>query len=270
GDAGPLVGDDRFKLLSFTGSQTVGWALKAKAGKKKVALELGGNAACVVDESADVDDAAERIVVGGYGYSGQSCISVQRVLVHESRYDELREAMVGRVSELAHGDTRDAETVVGPLIDEAAAARVEAWIEEARAGGASVLCGGTREATAGGARSLVRGAVLAGVAPDARLACDEVFGPVTVLERFGSFDEALERVNDSDFGLQAGVFTRDIGRSHAAWDRLRVGAVLINEIPSWRVDPMPYGGVKDSGLGREGPRYAIEEMTERRMMVVRG
>lgn len=255
--------DERLRLLSFTGSPEVGWALKAKAGKKKVVLELGGNAAVVVAEDWDLTDAVDRVVIGAYYQSGQSCISVQRVLVHRSRYEAFREALVTRVRALVHGDPQDEATFVGPLISEAEAERVERWIGSAVAVGARLLCGGRREGP------LVRAAVLEGVPPDEPLHAREIFGPVALLEPYDDFDEALARVNRSAFGLQAGVLTRDLYRAERAFEELEVGGVIIGDVPSFRVDHMPYGGVKDSGLGREGIRFAMQDMTEIRMLVVR-
>ncbi|MEX0886895.1 MAG: aldehyde dehydrogenase family protein [Phycisphaeraceae bacterium] len=263
-DASALVEDDRIALLSFTGSDRVGWQLKREAGRKRVLLELGGNAAVIVEPDADVADGVERIALGGFYQSGQSCISVQRVYVHEAVYDAFRDRLVAHVRDAwPMGAPMDEATRIGPMIDEAAAERVEQWIGEAQAAGGRVLCGGGRDGV------MHEATIIENVPADARLMTEEAFGPVVVLARYSDFDDALRRVNASRFGLQAGVFTRDLAKAHRAWDRLDVGAVLINEIPSWRVDHMPYGGVKDSGLGREGPRYAIEHMTELRLMVVR-
>jgi acyl-CoA reductase-like NAD-dependent aldehyde dehydrogenase len=255
--------DERLKLLSFTGSPAVGWALKAKAGKKKVVLELGGNAAVVVDADTDLSDALERIVIGAFYQSGQSCISVQRILVHETLYKPFRERFVARVQELKCGDPLDEDTFIGPMISEAEAVRLEQWIRAAISSGARLLCGGQREG------AMMRPSVLENVARDQPLSCQEAFGPVAILSSFSDFDSALDQVNDSAFGLQAGLFTRDLYKAQRAWDRLEVGGVLIGDAPSWRVDNMPYGGVKDSGLGREGIRWAIEDMTEVRLMVIR-
>jgi len=255
--------DPRLKLLSFTGSPGVGWALKAKAGKKKVVLELGGNAACIVDHDADLADAVGRVVVGAFYQSGQSCIGVQRILVHEDIYDDFKGRLVAATEGLKTGDPREVDTFVGPMITEREAQRIETWIKEAVDGGARVLCGGGREG------SLVPATLLENVPRDASVYCKEVFGPVALLTPFRDFDAALAEVNDSDFGLQAGIFTRDIHKAHRAWDELDVGGVVIGDVPSWRVDHMPYGGVKDSGLGREGLRYAMDDMTEIRLMVVR-
>lgn len=257
-----MVTDDRFKVVSFTGSAPVGWMLKAKSGKKRVLLELGGNAGVIVEPDADVDTAAARCAAGGYAYSGQTCISVQRVFVHASVYDRFVGQFVGRVKALKAGDPADEATVIGPLIDEAAAKRVEQWIQEAAAQGARVLTGGTRRGT------VVEATVLADVTPAMKVSCREVFGPVVTLSRYTDFPAALASLNESDYGLQAGVFTRDIDRIFRAYRELEVGAVLANEIPTFRAEHMPYGGVKDSGLGREGLRYAIEEMTELKLLVL--
>jgi acyl-CoA reductase-like NAD-dependent aldehyde dehydrogenase len=255
--------DPRLKLLSFTGSPEVGWDLKAKAGKKKVVLELGGNAAVVVDADADVADAVQRIVFGAFYQSGQSCIGVQRILVHESIYEALRTALVAATRALKTGDPADERTFVGPLITVGDAERLEAWIASAVARGARLLCGGSRRG------ALLDPALLEDVPLDEPLCAREAFGPVAVLARFSNFDAALAAVNDSAYGLQAGVFTRDLYKALRAWDRLDVGGVLIGDVPSWRVDHMPYGGVKDSGLGREGVRFAMQDMTEIRLLAIR-
>jgi acyl-CoA reductase-like NAD-dependent aldehyde dehydrogenase len=261
--ADAFVEDPRLKLLSFTGSPEVGWALKARAGKKKVVLELGGNAACIVDETADLDDAVSRLVVGAFYQSGQSCISVQRILIHESVYERVRDQLVDKTEALITGDPHHEETFVGPMISEGEAARLQGWLDEAVRNGARLLCGGQRRGT------LFSPTLVENVGARERLRNDEAFGPIALLSSFQTFDEALSEVNDSRFGLQAGLFTRDIYRAHRAWDELEVGAVLVGEVPSWRVDSMPYGGVKDSGLGREGIRWAMEDMTEMRLMVLR-
>ncbi|MEQ8861566.1 MAG: aldehyde dehydrogenase family protein [Pseudomonadales bacterium] len=255
--------DDRLKLLSFTGSPAVGWDLKARAGKKPVVLELGGNAACVVDADADLSDAIDRIVFGAFYQSGQSCISVQRILVHESLYEEFRERFIAKVTALPMGDPREETTFIGPMIDEREAIRLESWINEALEAGASLLCGGKRDG------AMLEATVLENVPRQCSAYGQEAFGPLAIVEPFSDFDEALTRVNDSDFGLQAGIFTRDLYKAQKAWDTLHVGGVIIGDVPSWRVDNMPYGGVKDSGLGREGVRYAIEDLTELRLLVIR-
>ncbi len=255
--------DERLKLLSFTGSPDVGWALKAKAGKKPVVLELGGNAACVVDEDADIEDAIERVIVGAYYQSGQSCISVQRLLVHRNIYDEFKTRYVEKVKGLVSGDPSNEDTFIGPMISEGEAERLHSWIEEAKDKGAAVLCGGTRNG------AMLDATVMENVPKDCDASAEEAFGPLSILVPFDDFDEALKEVNNSRYGLQAGVFTRDIYKAHQAWNELEVGGVVIGDVPSWRVDNMPYGGVKDSGLGREGIRYAIEDMSETRLMVIR-
>jgi acyl-CoA reductase-like NAD-dependent aldehyde dehydrogenase len=263
-DAGLLVEDERIKLLSFTGG-LVGWDLKARAGKKKVTLELGGNAACIVDAEpgADLDHVVERLLFGAYYQSGQSCISVQRIYAHAEVYDKLRRKLKTAVAKLRMGDPKDEKTVIGPLVDEAAAQRVESWIKAARKGGAKLLAGGERNG------NMLPASLLEQVPRDSDLYRKEAFGPVATLEPFDDFDEAIARVNDSDFGLQAGVFTGSLAHALRAWDRLEVGGVIVGDVPSFRVDNMPYGGVKDSGLGREGVRYAIEDMTEQRLLVIR-
>lgn len=262
-DSLALIEDDRIKLLSFTGSVKVGWELKARAGKKKVILELGGDAGCIVDESADVEHAVKRIVFGGFYQAGQSCISVQRVLIHASLYEDVVERLMAAVHKLKGGDPMDEKTFLAPMIEPAAAQRVEHWVDEAIKAGAHLLCGGTLDGEVHYAPTL-----LADVPDGCTITKEEVFGPVVLVESFDDFDGALARINSSRFGLQAGIFTNDFGHVRRAWDELAVGAVIVNDIPSYRVDAMPYGGVKDSGLGREGVRYAIEDMTERRMLVL--
>ena len=262
-DAEAFTTDERLRLLSFTGSRQVGWMLKEQAGKKKVTLELGGNAACIVDADADVDDAVDRIIVGGYYQSGQSCISVQRLLIHEAVYDELVGKLVARVGELKVGDPRDEETFIGPIITEDDAERIIEWIDEAKEAGAKVLAGGRRDGV------MVEPTVVEDPPRECRLYHEEVFGPVVAVSRFSDFDAALREVDDSRYGLQAGIFTRDLFKAKKAWNELEVGGVVINDVPSFRVDNMPYGGVKDSGLGREGIRFAMEDMSEIRLLVIR-
>lgn len=261
--AAPLIEDDRIRKLSFTGSAAVGWDLKARAGKKQVTLELGGNAACVVDRDWDLDDAVARIIFGGYYQSGQTCVSVQRILVHQDIHDAFRDKLVSAVQALRMGDPKVENTFIGPMITEREAARLEAWVNEAIARGGKVLCGGRRNG------AMFEPTVMARVPHTERVWCDEVFGPLTVLDTFRDFDEAIRIVNASTFGLQAGFFTRDLYRAQQAWDECEVGGVVIGDVPSWRADNMPYGGVKDSGLGREGLRSAITDMTEVRMLVIR-
>jgi acyl-CoA reductase-like NAD-dependent aldehyde dehydrogenase len=257
-----LVVDPRFKLLSFTGSAAVGWRLKEKCGKKKVVLELGGNAGVIIEPDADLDFAAQRCATGGFGYAGQTCISVQRILVHHSIADLFTTKLLLQVARLKNGDPTDEGTIVGPLIDQRAADRVEAWIGEAVSQGARVLLGGKRMG------AVVEATVLSNVAPTMKVSCEEVFGPVVTVTPYRRFEEALEALNGSDYGLQAGVFTQDVNKVFQAFRQLEVGAVLANEIPTFRADHMPYGGVKDSGLGREGIKAAIEEMTEPRFLVL--
>jgi acyl-CoA reductase-like NAD-dependent aldehyde dehydrogenase len=255
--------DERLKLLSFTGSPGVGWDLKARAGKKKVVLELGGNAAVIVDHDADLDDAVERIIFGAFYQSGQSCIGVQRVIVHADIYDSVRDRLTERAGKLIAGDPKDRNTLIGPMISESEARRLECWIQEAVKGGAKLLCGGRREG------AMLDATLLEDVDRSATIVREEAFGPVAILSRFSRFEAALDEVNDSRFGLQAGVFTRDLFKMFDAWDRLDVGGVVVNDVPSYRVDNMPYGGVKDSGLGREGVRFAMEDMSEIRNLVIR-
>lgn len=255
--------DERIKLLSFTGSPEVGWALKAKAGKKKVTLELGGNAACIVDADADIDFVAQRLVFGAFYQSGQSCISVQRILVHDSIYQLVKEKLVAATQQLVMGDPIQENTFIGPMISEKEAQRLATWIDEAKQQGATVLCGGQRNG------AMLAATLLENVPKHCALVQEEVFGPVAILSSFSDFEQALAEVNASRYGLQTGIFTRDIFKAHQAWDRLEVGGVVIGDVPSWRVDNMPYGGVKDSGLGREGIKYAIEDMTESRLLVIR-
>ena len=255
--------DDRLKLLSFTGSPDVGWDLKARAGKKKVVLELGGNAAVIIDADADLEDAVERVVFGAFYQSGQSCIGVQRIIVHESVYETFRDKLVAKTKTLIAGNPHDESTFIGPMIDVKEAARLDTWVQEAMAKGATLLCGGKRQG------AMLDATLLEGVNRDTKIYREEAFGPVAILSKFSDFDKALDEVNDSKFGLQAGIFTRDLFKMLTAWDRLEVGGVVIGDVPSYRVDNMPYGGVKDSGLGREGVRFAIEDMTEIRNLVIR-
>lgn len=255
--------DDRLKLLSFTGSPDVGWALKAKAGKKKIVLELGGNAAVIIDHDADLDDALERVTFGAFYQSGQSCIGVQRIIIHADVYDRFRSMLVARTQALVSGDPKDRKTFIGPMIDVKEASRLDGWVQEAVAAGATLLCGGKRDG------AMLDATLLEGVPRTAKAYTEEAFGPIALLSKFTDFNAALDEVNDSKFGLQAGIFTRDLFKMLDAWDRLEVGGVVINDVPSYRVDNMPYGGVKDSGLGREGIRFAMEDMTEIRNLVIR-
>ena len=262
--ADPMVEDPRFKKLTFTGSAEVGWGLKARAGKKKVTLELGGNAAAIVEPDADMDSAVSRLVLGAFAYAGQVCISVQRIFIHQSIAAKFTERFVKCTKQEARwGNPADPEVVCGPLIDEQNVERILEWIQEAREHGAEVLCGGERH------DNVITPAVLTNVDPALRIAAQEAFGPVVVLDTYGTLDEAISKVNDSDFGLQAGIFTRNIENVFKAFNEIEVGGLIHNDYPTFRVDPMPYGGVKDSGFGREGLRYAIEEMTELKLLVIR-
>jgi acyl-CoA reductase-like NAD-dependent aldehyde dehydrogenase len=258
--AAPLVEDERIKLLTFTGSPAVGWGLKTKAGRKRVTLELGGNAGVIVHRDADPAYAAERIAWGGFSYAGQSCISVQRVYVHDEIYDRFEEDLVRRVKALKTGDPLDEATDVGPVIDPGAAERVEEWVAEAQSDGAQVLTGGSRSG------NLWQPTVLAGIKPEMRVSCQEAFAPLVGLYRYADIRQAISSVDDSDFGLQAGLFTRDLGVVKQAFDDIDVGGLMVNDVPTFRIDHMPYGGVKQSGFGREGLRYAIEEMSELKLL----
>jgi acyl-CoA reductase-like NAD-dependent aldehyde dehydrogenase len=262
-DAQRMATDERFKLLTFTGSANVGWDLKTKAGKKRVTLELGGNAACIVHSDAPLDHAAERIVAGGFSYAGQSCISAQRIFVQRSVEKSFTEKVLSRVAALKMGDPLDASTDVGPMINDEAAKRVSQWVDEAVASGARLLAGGK------GTGAFYEPTVLTHTRPEMKVNYEEVFGPVIVIEPYDDFADAIRRANDSRYGLQAGVFTEDTRLLFTAFEDLEVGGVISNDSSSFRIDHMPYGGVKDSGFGREGLRYAIEDMTEPRLLVLR-
>jgi len=261
-DASLLVTDDRLKMISFTGSAAVGWQIKKNCGKKKVVLELGGNAGVIVHSDADLAYAAERSVAGGFGYSGQTCISVQRILIEQSAYGRFTELFLAGVKQLKTGDPLDDSTDVGPLIRESDAIRAADWVQEAVRGGARLLCGGNRKG------SILEPTVLTSTKPDMKVNCQEIFAPVVTVEPYTDFNDALRQINSSAYGLQAGIFTRDAKLMFQAFDELEVGGLLAGDVPSFRIDHMPYGGVKDSGLGREGLRYAIEEMTEPKLLVM--
>jgi acyl-CoA reductase-like NAD-dependent aldehyde dehydrogenase len=263
GQAERMVEEGHFQMLTFTGSSDVGWRLKSKVPRKKVTLELGGNAAVIIHGDADLEDAASRCVAGGFAYAGQSCIAVQRILVHASVFDAFLRRLVDGVNRLRCGDPLDEETDVGPMISLDDARRVEAWVDEAVAAGAEVVAGGRRE------DALYQPTVLTRTRPEMKVNCEEIFGPVVTVEPYRDFVRALAIANDSPYGLQAGIFTRDMDRVFAAYEALEVGGVVANDVPTFRADHMPYGGVKRSGVGREGARYAIEEMTERRILVLR-
>ncbi|MEI7605173.1 MAG: hypothetical protein RIQ87_831 [Chloroflexota bacterium] len=265
-EADRLIDDERFRLLSFTGSPAIGWKMKARAGTKRVLLELGGNAACIIDASAQLDWAVKRTLVGSFAYAGQVCISVQRIFVHASIADEFERRLVAGAATLKVGDPADAATDVGPLIDDGAAARTSEWIAEAVSGGARLLAGGA--ALDPKSPRLFAPTILADVPRTARICSEEAFAPVVLLERFSDFNEALSAVNASRYGLQCGLFSNDLAHVRRAFDELEVGGVIINDVPTYRIDNMPYGGVKESGLGREGVRWAVEEMTELRLLVL--
>ena len=257
-----MVADPRFKLLTFTGSPSVGWRMKERAGKKKVVLELGGNAGVIVDKSADLDWAIKRCLVGAFAYAGQVCISVQRAFIHEDIWDEFMGRFVEGARALKVGDPLDPTTDLGPMVDANAASRTERWVDEAVALGGKVLLGGKADGT------FFPPTILTDVPPTAQVCSNEAFAPLVVAFPFRDFDEAIAGVNDSMFGLQTGVFTNDLAGAWRAFSELEVGGVIVNDVPTFRIDHMPYGGVKDSGLGREGLRYAIEDMTEIRIMVL--
>lgn len=261
-DAGPLISDERFKLLTFTGSPAVGWKMKEQAGQKRVTLELGGNAGVIIHEDADLDLAVSRTVMGGFSYAGQTCISVQRVFVHETIFDAFMERFVPAVKALKLGDPLDESSDLSALISAGDGERIKEWLAEARAAGAEVVLGGGID---GGK---VEPTIVVKAGPELRLNCQEVFAPVVTVQSYSDFDEALETINNSEFGLQAGVFTNNLKLSWKAFETLEVGGVIINDVPTWRVDHMPYGGAKSSGFGREGLRYAIEEMTEMKLLVL--
>jgi len=262
GDASVLVEDERLRLITFTGSSSVGWDIKRRAGKKKVALELGGNAAVVIHKDADLEYAAERCTAGGFSYAGQSCIYVQRILVERSVKDRFQELLVAKVKKLRTGDPMEETTDVGPLIREADAVRAAEWVQEASRGGAKVLTGGQRKG------SILEPTVLTNTHPHMRVNCQEVFAPVVTVEPYEDFDSAMRQVNDSPYGLQAGLFTNDARLIFRAYETADVGGLIVGDIPSFRIDHMPYGGIKESGAGREGLRYSIEEMTERKLLVM--
>jgi acyl-CoA reductase-like NAD-dependent aldehyde dehydrogenase len=257
-----LVEDERVKLITFTGSSDVGWKLRERASRKKVALELGNATPVIVEADADLDEAASKLAANAFAFAGQSCISVQRIYVQRAAYDGFLERFLPRVEALQAGDPSDEDTDVGPVIDDDARERIVAWIEEAQALGAEVLTG--READG----PVIGPTVIAGAPPHAKVSCEEVFGPVVTVSAYDSFDDAVELANGTRFGLQAGIFTADVRRALAAAQRLEFGGVTVNEAPTFRADQMPYGGIKDSGTSREGPAYAVREMTEERVVVL--
>jgi len=261
-DAAPLVEDPRIKMVSFTGSPPIGWDIKKRAGKKKVTLELGGNAGVIIEPDADLDFAAKKVCFGAFAFSGQVCISVQRTYVHESIFQSFIKKLVTEIDQLKRGDPLDETVTLGPMIDTGNAERIESWVQEAIQGGADLIVGGNREG------SFYDATVLTGVDPKTPLACQEAFGPILVVESYTDFQQALDSINDSEFGLQAGIFSNQLDKSLRAFNQLEVGGVVLNDVPTFRVDNMPYGGIKDSGFGREGIKYTIEEMTEIKLLVM--
>jgi acyl-CoA reductase-like NAD-dependent aldehyde dehydrogenase len=250
-------------MLSFTGSAVVGWKLKNIAGKKRVTLELGGNAAVIVHLDADLKKAIPRCVFGSFAHAGQVCIHLQRIYVHDSAFEEFAEGFLKKTQRLAVGDPLDRNTDIGPMIEATAAWRAKEWVDEAVSAGAQVLAGNRLDG------NFVYPTVLTNTRHEMKVVCEEVFAPVVVIEKYSSFDEALALVNDSRYGLQAGIFTKDLSLVNKAFETIEAGGVIVGDIPTWRVDHMPYGGEKDSGFGREGLRWAIEEMTQLRLLVVK-
>ena len=257
-----LIEDERVKALTFTGSGAVGWELAERAPKKQVKLELGNATPVIISEDADIDTAAQAMAANAFSFAGQSCISVQRIYVEAPAYDRFLERFLPRVEELRLGDPGDEETDVGPVIDEDARERILEWIEEARAGGGRVLTGGELDG------ELIRPTVIADAGPELKVSCEEVFGPVCTVNSVGSLDEAIELANGTRYGLQAGIFTTKLETALRAAHELEFGGVIVNEAPTFRADQMPYGGVKDSGNTREGPAYAVRELTEERLVVI--
>lgn len=261
-DAELLVTDERVAMVSFTGSAKVGWMIKRRAGKKKVVLELGGNAAVIVDATADIPHAVSRCILGGFGYAGQVCIKVQRIIVHESVAVEFERQLIDAASRVVSGDPSSDKTIVGPMISEDEARRVESWINEAVGAGARIVAGGKRSGR------MVEPTILVAVTPEMKVCSEEIFGPVITLEKYSDIKDAVDRINTGKYGLQAGIFSNDHRSIQFAYRHLHVGGLIVNEYPTFRVDSMPYGGVKDSGFGREGVRYAMEEMMEKKLLVL--
>jgi acyl-CoA reductase-like NAD-dependent aldehyde dehydrogenase len=257
-----MTTDPRVSMITFTGSVPVAQAISRTVGLRRATYELGGNAATLIDETAELDRLIDKVVTGAFAYSGQICISIQRIYVQRAIYDDFRDRFIARTEKLTQGDPLDDRTEIGPLINDAAAERIETWIAEAQAAGARVLCGGKREGR------MFQPTVLDNVDRSMKVVCEEAFGPLVTLTPYDDFDDALAQVNDSPFGLQAGVFTRDLGRALRAVQALDMGGVIINDTPTFRVDHMPYGGNKLSGVGREGPRFAVEDMTTLKMVVI--
>jgi len=258
-----LVKDDRYKLLTFTGSPQVGWQMKKESGKKKVVLELGGNAGLILTKDVkDLEKVVKKSIIGAFSYSGQSCIHTQRIFIEEEIFDNFVKSFVSETKKLKYGNPLDKETDISSMIDKKNAIRIEEWVKEAVNNGANLLCGGKRKGT------YYEATVLTDTKSDMKVCFDEVFAPIVIIEKFSNFQKAIEEINNSSFGLQAGIFTNDQRKINHAWKNLDVGGVVINDVPSFRMDHMPYGGVKDSGLGREGPKYAIRDMTEAKVLII--
>ncbi|MBT4774984.1 MAG: aldehyde dehydrogenase family protein [Crocinitomicaceae bacterium] len=255
------VKDERFKLISFTGSAEVGWKLKSMANKKKVILELGGNAGAIIAPTANLNHAAKRCTVGGFAYSGQVCIHTQRIYIHESQFDSFIKIYLNQIANLTTGKLNEASTDFGPMISEEAASRVQDWIEEAKSEGATLLLGGNRM------NDFIEPTVMTNTSPAMKIVKEEVFGPVVVVEKYSQLSDAIDAVNDTAYGLQAGLFTDSNEEIQIAFKQLQVGSIMINDVPTFRDDNMPYGGIKDSGTGQEGVKYAILEMTEPKLLV---
>ena len=260
-NAAPLVEDPRLKMVTFTGSPDVGWGIKKRAGRKKVVLELGGNAGVIVEPDAEIDLAAKKIAFGAFVYSGQVCISVQRVFVHASKHDDFLNSLINETQAFRSGDPLDEKVTMGPMIDLESAERIESWVNEAVAEGAKIQTGGKR------VKNYYPPTILTNVNPNLPVACREAFGPILIVNTYTNFNDAIKAVNNTAFGLQAGVFTNNMNKALGAFNQLDVGGVVINDIPTFRVDNMPYGGVKDSGFGREGIKYSLREMTEIKLLV---
>ncbi|MDP4266625.1 MAG: aldehyde dehydrogenase family protein [Bacteroidota bacterium] len=256
-----LVTDDRIKLLTFTGSSVVGWEMKKNCGKKKIVLELGGNAGVIITESADIDDCVRKNLAGGFSYSGQVCIHTQRIYVHENLFNEFTEKFIDGVNNLKFGNPLDLQTEISSMIDEKNAIRVETWVNEAINAGAKLLCGGRREGT------YFQPTVLTNTNSEMKVCSNEIFGPVVIIEKYSDFNSAIENINNTRYGLQAGIFTNNIAQMNYAFENINAGGIMLNDCPTFRVDHMPYGGVKDSGIGREGIRYSILDMMESRLLV---
>lgn len=261
-DMDALVSDPRVKLVSFTGSSDVGWSLKKKVNRQRVGLELGGNAGVIVDEAGDISKTAMKILIGGFSAAGQSCISVQRVYINENLYAEFRKALVDEAKKIKFGDPYNEDTISGPMITEDEAIRAEKWIDEARKAGAVILCGGKRIG------AVLEPAIIENAPDNVNVKCNEVFAPVITIEKYSSFEKAVSDINNSRFGLQAGVFTNDMRKIMYAYNNIETGGVIINDVSAYRMDSMPYGGTKDSGNTREGVAYAIKEMTEEKILVI--